>query len=75
MVTEWNKKAADMLGYSKAETMGKNQIADLSLSLYIYIYTHKHVHIYMHTYIVWTHKQAETIMNSDITDNIREVNN
>ena len=26
MVTEWNKKAADMLGYSKAETIGKNLV-------------------------------------------------
>eukprot|EP00930_Biecheleria_cincta_P053498 TRINITY_DN3901_c0_g1_i2.p1 TRINITY_DN3901_c0_g1~~TRINITY_DN3901_c0_g1_i2.p1 ORF type:complete len:3527 (-),score=831.98 TRINITY_DN3901_c0_g1_i2:238-9594(-) len=26
MVTEWNRKAADMLGYTKAETMGKNLV-------------------------------------------------
>ena len=26
MVTEWNKKAVDMLGYTKAETMGKNLV-------------------------------------------------
>ena len=26
MVTEWNRKAADMLGYTKAETIGKNLV-------------------------------------------------
>eukprot|EP00928_Gymnodinium_smaydae_P025619 TRINITY_DN2034_c0_g1_i3.p1 TRINITY_DN2034_c0_g1~~TRINITY_DN2034_c0_g1_i3.p1 ORF type:complete len:1797 (-),score=398.49 TRINITY_DN2034_c0_g1_i3:86-5419(-) len=26
MVTEWNRKAADMLGYTKEETMGKNLV-------------------------------------------------
>lgn len=28
MVTEWNRKAADMLGYTKEETMGKNFVSN-----------------------------------------------
>ena len=27
-VTDWNRKAADMLGYAKAETLGKNFVKD-----------------------------------------------